>query len=91
MRQAVGLQRDENGDGNRKQAEADPGGEQRAARSPNASAAACRLRAAQAVDDAAEQHRLGELRARQREIGERQKDRDALLAAEQAKDADING
>ena len=90
VREALGLQRDDNGDGNREQGEADPRREQ-GREIQKSERSACRLRAAQFVDDAPEQHRLGELRARQGEIGQRQKDRDALLAAEQAKDADVNG
>jgi hypothetical protein len=63
VREAFGLQRDDDGDGNRKKREADPCGEQRneigKLQRPGR-----RLRAAQFVDDAPEQNRLGELRAR---------------------------
>ena len=78
-------------DGNREQARSRPSAASRGARSQQLQRPARRLRAAQFVDDASEQHRLGELRARQSEIGQRQKDRDALLAAEQAKHAYIDG
>ncbi len=49
------------------------------------------LRAAEQVDDASKEHGLGELRRRQGEIGENEKDSQIFLAAEQAEDPQING
>ena len=49
-----------------------------------------RQRAGQRVDDVAEQHRLDELRHRERDVGEREHAREPRLGRQQAEDAKIN-
>ena len=67
MRQPVGMQRDRGAASNGEQAEGRPGREQRPGRRGAERAGGCL--AGENVDDAAEQHRLGELRAGQQQVG----------------------
>ena len=82
VREAVRMQRDQHAAADGEQSEPDPGGEQRGQVGERRQPAGG-LRAHQRVDDAAEQHRLGELRRRQRHIGDREHPAEAGLGAEQ--------
>ena len=72
MRQPVGVESDQNGAANGKKTEPDPGAHQRRQLVP-CRIALLRLGVGQPVDNAAEQHRLDELRAGQSQIGEDQR------------------
>jgi hypothetical protein len=81
VRQPVGMQRHERAAGDGEEAEAHPRRQQRYEIGPGRRAAAA-LRAGQRIDDAPEQHRLGELRRRQRHIGNRQHPAEPGLVAQ---------
>src|SRR5215468_9513298 len=81
MREAVGMQRDRSACCDREQAEGRPGGEQRPWRGAGP--------AREHVDDAPEQHGLGELRAGEQQIGEGENPAELRLLAEQFEDAGI--
>ena len=70
MREPVGVEADENRAADREQAEGGPGGHERQQIAPCQSCAG-RLRARHAVDDAPKEHRLGEGRDGERQIGAR--------------------
>ena len=82
--QATSVRGDDN-----EQAETDPGADQRRQR-PRRRRDACRQRSGQRIDDAAEQHRLDELRAGERDIGQRQRQRQSRDRAQQAENAEID-
>ena len=88
MGEPVRVQRDQHAAADGEQAEADPGGEQRR-QDREIRRLRGALRAHQRVDDAAEQHRLGELRDRERHIGAGEHPAEPRLGAEQAKHARI--
>jgi len=89
MRQPVGVESDENRAADREQAEARPGEEQRQEVGP-CQRLAGRLRLRHAVDDAAEEHRLGELRDGQRQIGADQNQRQPRLRTQKTQHPRIN-
>ena len=66
VRQPVGVQRHEGGAADHEQPETGPGGGERKHVGPGCGRAGSR----QAIDDATEQHGFGELRRRERHIGE---------------------
>ena len=80
----VSLQRHQRAAGDGEQSERHPGGQER----PGRIRAGHRL-AGEHVDDAAEQHRLGELRRRQQQIGDRQYPAQPRLLAEQFENAGV--
>ena len=87
VRQPVGEPGDQRGGQDDEQAETDPGADQRRQRARRRSDAP-RAARGQGIDNAAEQHRLDELRGGERDIGERQchgKPRDGAQQAENAK------
>ena len=81
VREAVRMQRDDRADADGEQAEGGPGREQRPRRAA--------VLAREHVDDAAEQHGLGELRRRQQEIGDGEDPAEPRFLAEQFEDAGI--
>ena len=87
MRQLVGVERDRGAAQDGEQAERHPGRQQRPGRR-RGQRAGCRL-AGQHVDDLAEQHRFGELRAGQQQIGAGQNPAQPRLLAEQFEDAGV--
>ena len=89
VRQPVGVQGDSDGGSDGKQAEADPGAHQGRKLGPG-QLARMGLSLGHAVDDAAEQHRLDELGAGERQIGENQQNGEAALRREQGEDASID-
>ena len=89
MRQTVGVKADEDRAEDRKKREADPGQDQRREfHEPGISM--YRFAGAHPVDDTAEENRLGELRARQSEVGEDEEAGQAHLGAEQLERAEIS-
>ena len=88
MGELVGVERDERAADDEEQPEAHPGGDERRQSRPVERAAGA-LRAGQRIDDAAEQHRLGERRGGERDIGERQQPAEPHLRAEQAEHAGV--
>ncbi len=87
VRQLVGVERDRRAAEDREQAERNPGREQRPRRIRRQRPG---LRfAGEHVDDLAEQHRLGELRAGQQQVGEGQNPAQPRLLAEQLEDAGV--
>ena len=88
MGELVGIERDERAAEDEEQPKADPGGDERRQSRPVERAAGA-LRAGQRIDDAAEQHRLGERRRGERDIGERQQPAQPHLRAEQAEHAGV--
>ena len=88
VRQPVGVQRDQRPADDGEEPERRP---RRRAASPDRTrpARALGLRAGQRIDDAAEQHRLGELGGRQRHVGERQHPAEPGLLAEQLQHAHV--
>jgi len=86
MRETIGVEGDENRTGDRKQAETDPGGEHRR-EIDHLQGRFLGLRGRHLVDDAAEQERFGELSGGDRDIGDRQKDREPRLRRELRKNA----
>ena len=89
MRQAVGEPGHQRGGDDDEQAEADPGADQRR-QHVRGGPEPGRKRAGQRIDDVAEQHRLDELRDRQRDIGERERDGEPCFGFEKAEQAQIN-
>ncbi|MGY3618774.1 hypothetical protein ACVJGD_004970 [Bradyrhizobium sp. USDA 10063] len=87
MREPVGMQRHDGTTPDREQAERDPGREQRPWRGGR-DQPGDRL-AREHVDDLAEQHRLGELRAGEQEIGAGQDPAEPRLLAEQFEHANV--
>ena len=87
VRQLVGIERDERAARDGEQAERHPGAQQRPGRI-RGQRAGLRL-AGEHVDDLAEQHRLGELRAGQQQIGEGQNPAQPRLLAEQLEHAGV--
>ena len=81
VREPVGLRARHRADADGEQAERGPGGEQRPGRAAGL--------AGEHVDDAAEQHRLGELRGRQQEIGDGEDPAKPRFLAEQFEDAGV--
>ena len=88
VREPVGVERDERPAQDEEQREADPGGDERGELRPIRRAAGA-LRARQGIDDAAEQHGLGEACGGERHIGERQNPAELPLRAEQAEHAGV--
>ncbi len=88
VREAVGVQRDHHAAGDVEQTEGDPPGQERQQGRPF-QRGRIGLRAGQRVDDAAEQDGFGELRRRERHIGEGEQPAQAGFRAEQAKHAAI--
>ena len=89
MRQPVGEPGDDRAGNDDEQPEGDPGAKQRG-ECRRRSADAGRQRARERIDDAAEQHRLDELRRSERDIRQRQCHREPNVGAEQAKHAKID-
>ena len=89
VRQPVGVQGDQHGRHDGEQAKADPGAQQRREFRP-LRRAILGLRRRQLVDDPAKQDRLGELGARQSEIGRHEDHGERRFRAEQAQNAEIN-
>ena len=87
VRQPVGMERDHRAAGDGEQAERHPGRQQRPRR-VRGQRPGLRL-AGEHVDDLAEQHRLGELRAGQQQIGEGENPAQPRLLAEQLEDAGV--
>ena len=85
--EAVGVQRHHGAAADREQAERRPGREQWPGRDRGERAGGGL--AGEHVDDAAEQHRLGELRGREQEIGAGQHPAEPRFLAEQFEDADV--
>ena len=85
---AVGMQRGGHAGGDREHAERRPGGEPGADPRPVQREAGA-LRPGELVDDPAKQHRLGELRHGQRDIGEQQSGRQPFLRPEPPEHPDI--
>ncbi len=88
VRQPIGEPGDQRAGADNEQAETDPGADERRER-PDRRRETCGQRARQRIDDAAEQHRLDELRRGERDIGERQRDGEAGVGAQQAEHAEI--
>ncbi len=87
VRQLVGMERDRGAAQDREQAERHPGGQQRPGRVRRQRPG---LRfAGEHVDDLAEQHRLGELRGGQQQIGDSENPAQPRLLAEQFEDAGV--
>ena len=84
VREPVGLQGHERAARNGEEPERDPGRQER----PGRVRAGHRL-AGENVDDPAEQHGFGELRARQQEIGDREQPAQSRLLAEQLENAGV--
>ncbi len=89
MRQAVGMKTDEDRAEDGEKREADPGQDQRR-KFAKAWISMHHVAGAHPVDDAAEKNGLGELRARQSEVGEDKKDCEAGLGADQPERAKID-
>ena len=89
MREAVRLQGDERAADDREQSERHPCAEQRPGRCDDAEQRVGTWLAGQHVDDAAEQHRLGELRHGKQQIGDGEKPAEPGFLAEQFKNANI--
>ena len=87
MRQPVGVQRHRGAAPDGEQAEPRPGRQQRPGGGGRVGIG--RMTAGKHVDNAAEQHRLGELRAGQQQVGAGQDPAQPCLFAEQIEDADI--
>ena len=87
VRQPVGMERDQRAAGDGEQAERHPGRQQRPRRI-RGQRPGLRL-AGQHVDDLAEQHRLGELRAGQQQVGKGENPAQPRLLAEQLEDAGV--
>src|SRR6478735_6068630 len=84
----VGIERNERPAQDEEQRKADPSGDERGELRPIRRAAEA-LRARQGIDDATEQHWLGEARGGERHIGERQNPAELPLRAEQAEHAGV--
>ena len=87
VRQLVGVERDNGAAADGEQAERHPGRQQRPGRVRGQRAGLWLAR--EHVDNLAEQHRLGELRAGQQQIGEGQNPTQPRLLAEQLEDAGV--
>ena len=87
VRQLVGMERDQRAARDGEQAERHPGRQQRPGR-VRGQRPGLRL-AGEHVDDLAEQHRLGELRAGQQQVGEGENPAQPRLLAEQLEDAGV--
>ena len=87
VRQPVGMERDQRAARDGEQAERHPGRQQRPGR-VRGQRPGLRL-AGEHVDDLAEQHRLGELRAGQQQVGEGENPAQPRLLAEQFEDAGV--
>ena len=89
VRQPVGEPCHQRGGNDDEQPEADPRADQRRER-PRRRPERRGQRPGQRIDDTAEQHRLGKLRDRERDVGERQSPRKRGVGFQQTKDAQID-
>ena len=89
MGQPVGKPGDQRRRDNDKQAKANPSPDQRRQHARGRIEAGGQ-RSRQPINDTAEQHRLDELRHRERDVGDRQRDREPRLRCEQRQNAPID-